>query len=427
MAHSTLIARGYAGKGKSLFMPVEFGKNHRPIPIEGATYYLRPSCGNRRPINVGKDVTAAYTALLNANDDKLPERTVPQRPARPPIGDLTSGTRKTLEQAAIEYIERSKDKSRKTYIGYRSACGLFLASCKKTYFDEIRRDDMRDYRHFLEKYISPKTHKLIGPSTIFNYFLKTIVFLNDCGIRKYVEEEDWVQKKDWPVNVDKRNKNKKYATYTREELTAMLDVAESFEEALIRFLVGTGFRIGEAAVAQWKDINWKDRTIKVLLKPEFQFKPKDWEERTVTLSDTLLDCLKKCRAGAPDDSLIFPSPRTGTVDKHLDRIVNRVIDKANEVGYKVKKPKKLDHAFRVLYGTRRTQNFVDIETLRDELGHADIATTQIYLRSADTQSPEHRARINKADTFSLPYRRKSARQSLKRGPVERSTRRCRSS
>ena len=29
-------------------------------------------------------------------------------------------------------------------------------------------------------------------------------------------------KKDWPVNVDKRNKNKKYATYTEQEVAAML-------------------------------------------------------------------------------------------------------------------------------------------------------------------------------------------------------------
>ena len=47
---------------------------------------------------------------------------------------------------------------------------------------------------------------------MFNYFLKTMVFLNDRGIGKYVVREDWVQKKDWPFNVDKWNK--KYATYS---------------------------------------------------------------------------------------------------------------------------------------------------------------------------------------------------------------------
>jgi integrase len=82
------------------------------------------------------------------------------------------------------------------------------------------------------------------------------------------------------------------------------------------------------------------------------------------------------------------------VDKHLDRVIHCVIDKANQAGYPVKKPKKPCHAFRVLYATRRHQNGVDIETLRQELGHSDISTTQIYLRSADRKSDKHRARIN---------------------------------
>ena len=89
------------------------------------------------------------------------------------------------------------------------------------------------------------------------------------------------------------------------------------------------------------------------------------------------------------------------MDKHLDRIINRLIDKANDAGYTVKKPKKPCHAFRVLYATRRHQNGVGIETLRQELGHSDITTTQICLRSANTKSDRRRARINEADRFSL--------------------------
>jgi hypothetical protein len=43
MAHCTLIARINAGNGKFPFVNVQFSKNHRPIPIDGASYYLRPS------------------------------------------------------------------------------------------------------------------------------------------------------------------------------------------------------------------------------------------------------------------------------------------------------------------------------------------------------------------------------------------------
>ncbi len=401
MANYTLIARINAGNGKFTFVNVQFSKTHRPIPIEGATYYLRPTTrGKRTPIRVGKDVAVAHAAVVNMDCDRPLERATALE-AHPASTVADTVPRKTVEDAAREYIQRSKQKSRKTYLGYRTAVNLFVASCKKTYFDEICRDDMLDFLHDLRTRPSRETGNPIGESTVFNYFLKTMVFLNDRGIGKYVAREDWVQKKDWPVNVDKRNKNKKYATYTEQEVAAMIQVADSVEEALTRFLVGTGFRIGEAAVSEWMDINWEDKTVSVRFKPKFGFKPKDYEERTIAVSDTLLACLKKYRGKAPNDALIFPSPATQTVDKHLDRIINRLIDKGNDAGYMVKKPKKPCHAFRVLYATRRHQHGVDIETLRQELGHSDITTTQIYLRSANTKSDRHRARINEADRFSL--------------------------
>jgi integrase/recombinase XerD len=401
MAHYTLIARINAGDGKFPFVNVQFSKNHRPIPIEGATYYLRPStCGKRTPIKIGKDVGIAHTALIQMEDGKRLDNIPAPAATRPSIISVAA-PRKTVSEAAREYIERSKQKSRKTYLGYRTAVNLFVGSCSKTYFDQICRDDMLDFLHDLRTRPSRETGQPIGESTVFNYFLKTMVFLNDRGIGKYVAREDWVQKKDWPVNVDKRNKNKKYATYTQQEVAAMIQVADSIEEALVRFLVGTGFRIGEAAVAEWMDINWEDRMISVRFKPKFGFRPKDYEERTIAISDTLLACLRKYRGNAADDALIFPSPATQTVNKHLDRIIHGLIDKANDAGHRVKKPKKPCHAFRVLYATRRHQHGVDIETLRQELGHSDITTTQIYLRSANTKSDRHRARINEADRFSI--------------------------
>ena len=69
MAHYTLIARINAGDGKFPFVNVQFSKNHRPIPIERATYYLRPSsCGKRTPIKIGKDVAVAHAALIRMED-----------------------------------------------------------------------------------------------------------------------------------------------------------------------------------------------------------------------------------------------------------------------------------------------------------------------------------------------------------------------
>ena len=145
MAHHTLLARINSGDGKFPFVNVQFSKNHRPIPIENATYYLRRSSGEKRtPIPVGKDVCAAYTALIRIENGEQIE--APFSPFPGQRSEIPRPLqRKTLKDAAREYIERSKQKSRKTYLGYRTAVNLFVASCRKTYFDEICRDDMLDF------------------------------------------------------------------------------------------------------------------------------------------------------------------------------------------------------------------------------------------------------------------------------------------
>jgi len=65
MANYTLIAPINASNGKFPFVSVQYSKNHRPIPIEGATCYLRPtSRGKRTPIRIGKGVAVAHTAMV---------------------------------------------------------------------------------------------------------------------------------------------------------------------------------------------------------------------------------------------------------------------------------------------------------------------------------------------------------------------------
>jgi hypothetical protein len=89
MAHYTLIARINAGNGRFPFVNVQFRKAHRPIPIAGATYYLRRSGGARTPIRIGKDLAAAHAALLHMDDREVPNevREVTLRtPSNKPVG-----------------------------------------------------------------------------------------------------------------------------------------------------------------------------------------------------------------------------------------------------------------------------------------------------------------------------------------------------
>jgi hypothetical protein len=100
MAHYTLIARINTGDGKFPFVNVQFSKNHRPIPIEGATYYLRPSSsGKRTPIKIGKDVAVAHTSLIRMEDGQ-PLECIAALYAGPPSSIPTAAPRKRVAEAA---------------------------------------------------------------------------------------------------------------------------------------------------------------------------------------------------------------------------------------------------------------------------------------------------------------------------------------
>src|SRR5205823_3149308 len=123
----------------------------------------------------------------------------------------------------------------------------------------------------------------------------------------------------------------------------MLAIADKTEYALLYFLVGSGFRIGEATVAQWGDIDWDAKVVTVREKPKFSFTPKDYEQRTIELADIVLEVLKANRGDAPDPALLFPAPEGG-INRHLeDRVIVPLIQRANAQGFKVKRPRSEEH------------------------------------------------------------------------------------
>ena len=379
-------AGGYA------LIPVQYSRNGSPMADKRATaFYLRGRTGGKRfCIPAGDNVLEADAQRKVLEARLATGQPIPMMNA--PTG-VAATDRKVIATEAALYIERTrKSKKPKTYKGYRDAVELFRSTCKKTYLDELTRDDMIDFKELLKsKYAS---------QTVFTMFAKVLTFLNDCHIEKHVKPDVWIQRKDRPVNVAKRNaKNKKYPVYTEDGFAAMLAVADKAEYALLYFFVGSGWRNGEAAVAQWGDIDWDAKAVTVREKPEFDFTPKDYECRTVELADNVVDALQSYRSGAAADALIFPAPEGG-INRHLeDRVIVPIIKRANAQGFKVKRPQKPAHALRVLFACRLSQAGVDIETIRVALGHSDITTTQIYLRVVEEKTDSHRKRINDAMKF----------------------------
>ncbi|HZU42973.1 MAG TPA: site-specific integrase [Terriglobales bacterium] len=379
---------------------VDYSRNGSPVAHPHATrfYLLGRLNGRRICLPAGSDVLEADNKRKVLEARLATGAQIPTTMETAATEVPAASERKLIVTEAAAYIERTRrSKKYKTYMGYKDAVELFLSTCKKEYLDELTRDDMITLKQVLQSRFASET--------VFPMWMKVNTFLNDCHIEKYVNHDTWIQRKDRPVNVSKRNaKNKKYPVYSEHEFAAMLSVADVTEYALLLFLAGSGLRINEAAVAQWCDIDWDAKTVTVREKPEFKFNPKDYEERTIELADSVLTALQAVRGNAPEDELIFPAPRGG-INRHLeDRVIVPIIKRANAKGFKVKRPKKPAHALRVLFACRLCQAGVDIETIRVDLGHSDITTTQIYLRAAEKKSDVQRERRNQAMNFPVQLR-----------------------
>lgn len=375
---------------------VKFARNGQPQPEAAATsFYLRytDDDGTRKTEPVGSD------ALEAVNRMKIVKARLAARAAGLPVAGPqlqlnphAALSKRPLAELAKEYEARIADKAYKTRMGYMNAVNRFISFMDDKTLGDCDRDAMIRYRQHLVRTLN-------SPSYVFNTFLKTVIFLKDVGTRRLFPEGDWLLHKDWPLNVDRReNGTKRYDTYTREEIVALLMVADLRERALIHFLLSTGFRISEAADATW---NLIDLTAGEVVVPGSQ--TKDRQTRYLRLSADAVAALREWKEWQAKNGIgspyVFPAPRGGR-DVHLtERVIVPLIERANAAGYSVRRPKKPSHGMRVAHATMLSQGGVDLKTIQESLGHESISTTQIYLRSI-AGSPKLRQAVDSTFRFS---------------------------
>src|SRR5512136_1589433 len=156
---------------------------------------------------------------------------------------------------------------------------------------------------------------------------------------------------------------------------------------MLLLLAGAGLRVGEMTAIRAEDINFSKGYLHIRAEGAKGKKP-----RTVVLMPPVSDALKKHLAGRTQ-GWIFP----GYKRKHIstvqaERILHGIAERAGlqEVVHSGRKgpgryrvhPHMLRHSFAVW----SLDSGVPVGELQDQLGHASLATTGIYLKA----SPNHR-------------------------------------
>ncbi|MGA2431076.1 MAG: site-specific integrase [Candidatus Acidiferrum sp.] len=367
--------------GKYPYLPAVIKSNGRVKPgvamvggveqkVEGS-YYLRfTEDGERRFVWVGDDAADALTAARKM--EATLKATALGLVVKSSLPE-TRSERIKLADAIAEYkTETQEHKARRTYLNYAHALDLFAKRCPKTYVDEVERGCIMDFAAALKKDGN-------GERTVFNRFSYVYTFLKRYGKVGIVGKNDWPKFEETEAEI-----------YSEDDVRKMLDACKTHEErTLILFASGTGFRHGEISHAEIDDFDVAEGTIQTRSKIKWKFTTKDHEQRIVPVSDSLIEAVKK-HGKVVDGTLLFTTWK-GNPNTHLDRIIVRIAKTA-----KVKVPSKPMHAFRALYATRLVRSGVDIYTVQRFLGHADVETTQGYLRAVKRNDPKLREQVNAA-------------------------------
>lgn len=138
----------------------------------------------------------------------------------------------------------------------------------------------------------------------------------------------------------------------------------------------SGMRRGEAFSLLWTDINFDQNTITI--RPE---SAKSQRMRHVPMCAALRQVFEQWRAQASGQGLVFPSPKTG---KRLDNVTSSweaLMKDAKIEGFRF-------HDLRHSFASKLAMGGVDLNTIRELLGHADLKMTLRYahLSPARTQA-----------------------------------------
>ncbi len=156
---------------------------------------------------------------------------------------------------------------------------------------------------------------------------------------------------------------------SKEEVRRMIDCVENQKhKCMIQILYGTGVRVGELVRLRMRDIDFDRNCIRVV-------QGKGAKDRMALLPKSIRELLEKQRSVKQPLDFLFTSYNGGRL---TEATVQKVVRSAAQLA-KIQK-EVTPHTLRHSFATHLLESGTDIRYIQELLGHAKLATTQIYTR-----------------------------------------------
>lgn len=275
-------------------------------------------------------------------------------------------------QKFIDYLSLEKNYSKHTVIAYTKDIQSFFTFVKDNYQIEKAKDVeyvlVRSWLvHLNQGQISNRSinRKITSLKTFYNFLLK----IGEVKVNPIAQQKSLKTEKKVMIPFSEKEIEEAFLVEDDEYTT----FEKLRNKLMIHLFYATGIRQAELIGIEIQDVDFKEKTLKVLGKRN--------KERIVPVYDEIIEELKvylnERKEIMNSATNLFITKRGGKLYGSLVyRVINSYFSKVST------KQKKSPHVLRHSYATDLVNNGADLNSVKELLGHSNLAATQVYTHNS---------------------------------------------
>lgn len=271
----------------------------------------------------------------------------------------------------VNYIALEKNQSPLTVKAYRNDLENFAAFCLTNFeLQNIEQVSYSEIRSWIVDLVTKKNsnssinRKISSLQSYYKFLLKTkTISVNPLLKHKPLKKEKKLQ-----------------VPFSEKEMNEVIDNLKNLDDfisvrnkLMIEMFYGTGMRRIELINLKLKDVDLENKTIKVLGKRN--------KERYIPLLNFVIKSfnsyiLKRAEIKTESENLFITDKGKKTCETLVYRVINTYFSGVSS------KVKKSPHIIRHSFATHLLNEGADLNAIKELLGHASLASTQVYTSSS---------------------------------------------